>query len=224
MLLDVDLRNAYSPAPLALRLQLSCSAPRFDHLVTPLASADLPLGQDHPARKRFAPAMRARVACRQTMGLGGRMIRTVQEFFCAHGRCREVQLADGPHYPVLLSIEQMPAGLRIKYRGHRDDLLALGCVSRDSLASARHGRDEDACGGALLHVENKAAPGRRRMIELSYFAHTRLFAARLPGVHAYCPDWLQALTARPKLRLVVDNTRPQSAQSPAQRRQMRGAL
>jgi hypothetical protein len=152
------------------------------------------------------------------------MIRTVQEFFCAHGRCREVQLADGPHYPVLLSIEQMPAGLRIKYRGHKEDLIALGCVSRDRLTSARQGPDGYAPGGALLHVENKAVAGRRKMIELSYFAHTRLFAAKLPGVHAYCADWLQALTARPKLRLVVDNTRSDSAESPAPRRQVRGAL
>jgi hypothetical protein len=75
------------------------------------------------------------------------MIRAVQEFFCANGRCREVQLADGPHYPVLLSVEQMlngieafgggaagTPGLRIKYRGRKKCLIALGCISRDRSA------------------------------------------------------------------------------------------
>lgn len=148
------------------------------------------------------------------------MIRAVQEFYCEYGRCREVQLADGAHYPVLLSIEQIPAGvalpeggvtdapaLRIRYRGHKEDLLALGCIARDRLAAARYGRYEDDPRGATLHVENKAAPGRRRMIELSFFTQSRSFARILPGVRAYCADWLEALTARPTLRLAVDNSR-----------------
>lgn len=148
------------------------------------------------------------------------MIRAVQEFYCVYGLCREVQMADGPHYPVLLSIEQMPYGvqvlgvsvisaaaLRIKYRGHKEDLVALGCISRDRLASTRHGRYEDVLPGALLHVESRTAPARRRMIELCYVTESRSFAGTLPGVRTYCPDWLAALTARPTLRLVVDNTR-----------------
>ena len=152
------------------------------------------------------------------------MIRAVQEFFCVHGRRREVRLADGPHYPVLLSIERIPGcrdatgagsapGLRIKYRGHREDLVALGCVSRDRLAAARPGRYEDDRRGALLHVENMEAPGRRRMIELSYLTQSRSAAAMLPGVRPYCADWLEALTARPALRLVIDNTRQAPARA-----------
>ncbi len=149
------------------------------------------------------------------------MIRAVQEFYCVYGLCREVQMADGPHYPVLLSIEQMPYGvqvlgvsvisapaLRVKYRGHKEDLMALGCVSRDRLASARPGRYEDVLPGALLHVESKPAPGRRGMIELSYVTESRSFASALPGLRTYCADWLGSLTPRPMLRLVVDNTRP----------------
>jgi hypothetical protein len=148
------------------------------------------------------------------------MIRAVQEFFCVHGRCREVQLAGARHYPILLSIEQMPRGialpdrgtsnapgLRITYRGHKEDLIALGCIARDSLATARYGRYQDDPRGATLHVANKAAPGRRRMIELSFFTRSRSFARILPGVCTYCDDWLEALTARPTLRLVVDNSR-----------------
>jgi hypothetical protein len=147
------------------------------------------------------------------------MIRAVQEFFCAHGRCREVRLTGVPHYPVLLSIEQMPGGaempdgdavhapgLRITYRGHSESLIALGCISRDRLATARYGQYEDDPRGGTLYVKSKAAPRRRRMLELSYFVQSRAFAGMLPGVRTYCADWLEALTARPNLRLVVDNT------------------
>lgn len=146
------------------------------------------------------------------------MIRAVQEFFCVYGRCREVTLAEGARYPILLSIEQMPAGiailgriainapgLRIKYRGHKEDLVALGCISPDRLAAAGYGRYEEDSRGAIRYLEKKAGPGRRGMIELSYFAQSRGFAAMLPGVRTYCADWLATLTARPKLRLVVDN-------------------
>lgn len=148
------------------------------------------------------------------------MIRAVQEFFCTYGRCREVQLADGPYYPVLLSIEQMPAGvvllgsgatrtagLRITYRGHRESLIAFGCISRDRLTHARYGQYESDPRGAILYVESKAAPGSRRLLELSYFVQSRSFAGMLPGVRTYCADWLEALTSRPNLRLVIDNTR-----------------
>lgn len=147
------------------------------------------------------------------------MIRAVQEFFGTYGRCRELCLADGPHYPVLLSIEQLDAGiempgagairspaLRIRYRGHKEDLIVHRCISRERLAAVRHGRYENDTRGATLHVESKAAPGRRGMIELSYLTQSRLFAGMLPGVSSYCGDWLQALKARPLLRLVVDNT------------------
>lgn len=150
------------------------------------------------------------------------MIRAVQEFFCAYGRCREVLLAEVPNYPLLLSIEQIPGGieklgggatnppgLRITYRGHKESLIALGCICRDRLATVRYGRYEHDPRGAILHVESKAAPGRRGMLELSYFTQSRSFAGMLPGVRTYCADWLEALTARPRLRLVVDNTRPE---------------
>lgn len=146
------------------------------------------------------------------------MIRAVNEFFCSYGLCREVRMGDGGHYPVLLSIAQMPGempgrgamhapGLRVQYRGHPDDLIALGCICRERLAAARFGRYEQDPRGALLLVQSKAAAGRRRMIEVSYMAQSRSFAATLPGVRLYCADWLQTLPARPLLRLVIDNTR-----------------
>lgn len=149
------------------------------------------------------------------------MIKAVHEFFCVYGRCREVRMAEGARHPVLLSVEQMPAGiailgriavqapgLRIQYRGHKDDLLALGCISRERLATAREARyEDDDSSGAILHVERKAGPGHRGIIELSYFAQSRAFAGSLPGVRTYCGDWLEALTAPPRLRVVVDNTR-----------------
>jgi hypothetical protein len=150
------------------------------------------------------------------------MLRAVQEFFSANGRCREIRLADGPPYPVLLSIEQMLRGvellgeaathapaLRIGYRGHKEDLIALGCICRGRLAAMRYGRTEEDPRGALIHVERKSAPGRRGMIELSYITRSRAFAGTLPGMRAYCADWLEICTAPPVLRLVIDNTRRQ---------------
>lgn len=147
-------------------------------------------------------------------------IRAVQEFFSVYGRCREVQLTDASHDRVLLSIEQIPAGidmlgagatgapgLWIRYRGQKKGLIALGCISHDRLAAMRHARSEDDPRGAMVHVESKSAPGRRGAIELSYFTHSRSFAGMLPAVRTYCADWLETLTARPMLRLVVDNTK-----------------
>lgn len=157
------------------------------------------------------------------------MIRAVQEFLCAYGRCREVQLADGGHYPVLLSVAHMSDGietlgggpthapaLRIQYRGHKEDLIALGCISRGRLAAALFGRHEEDPRGAVLLVQRKAVPGRRGLLELSYIAQSRSFAAMLPGVRPYCADWLKTLTTRPLLRLVVDNTRRQPGTLPAE--------
>lgn len=147
------------------------------------------------------------------------MIRAVQEFFCSQGRCREVQLTDGPRYPVRLSVEQIrddldtdggdaaeAPGLWIRYRGHKEDLVALGCISRERLAAARYDRYENDSRGGIRYVESKAAPGRRGVIELSYFAQSRAFAGILPGVRTYCADWLEGMAGRPRLRLVVDNT------------------
>lgn len=150
-------------------------------------------------------------------------IRAVQEFFSVYGRCREVQLTDAPPYRVLLSIEQIPGGieipgagvtgapgLRIGYRGQKDALIALGCISPDELAAMRYGRRLGDPRGAIVHMEGKSAPGRRGTIELSYFTHSRSFAGALPAVRTYCADWLETLTARPTLRLVVDNTKSKS--------------
>ena len=146
------------------------------------------------------------------------MIRAVQEFNCVFGRCREVQLAEGAHDPVRLSVEQMPERiglrgtvvtptLRIEYVGHRKDLIALGCISRDALARTHYDRYTDDPRGGVLRVTSNTDPRRRGMLRLSYFAQTRLLAVMLPGVGSYCADWLEALTGRPRLRLVIDNTR-----------------
>jgi hypothetical protein len=157
------------------------------------------------------------------------MIKTVQEFFGAHGRCREVRLASGRRFAVLLSVEQMTGNarlgdtagsaplLRIAYRGRKDELIALGCITRERLASARYGRYEDGPRGGILLLQQEAAPGRRGMIELTYFTQSRAVAGMLPGVRTYCTDWLQALTARPLLRLVVDNTRREPNGPPIER-------
>lgn len=146
------------------------------------------------------------------------MIRAVQEFNCVFGRCREVQLSEGAHDPVRLSVEQMPDGigrhgavatptLRIEYVGHRKDLIALGCISRETLAGTHYGRYADDPRGGVLRVTGNTDPLRRGMLRLSYFAQTRLLAVMLPGVRSYCADWLETLTGRPQLQLVIDNTK-----------------
>lgn len=146
------------------------------------------------------------------------MIRAVQEFNCVFGRCREVQLAEGARDPVRLSVEQMPDGigvrgaavtptLRIEYVGHRKDLIALGCISRDTLAHTHYDRYTDDPRGGVLRVTRNSDPRWRGMLRLSYFAQTRLLAVMLPGVRSYCADWLGNLTGRPRLRLVIDNGR-----------------
>jgi len=154
------------------------------------------------------------------------MIRGVREFFSVNGRCREVQLADGPHYPVLLSVEQLPgatgmtggraslpSGLRITYRGHREDLVALGCIPAARLAAAVPGRLYEDPLGALFCVEARNVPGRR-LIEVTYLTQSRPFANALPGVRTYCTDWLGLFTGRPRLRLVVDNNRRELGRAP----------
>ena len=127
----------------------------------------------------------------------------------------------GTHDPVRLSVEQMPNGmglggtptLRIQYLGHRKDLIALGCISRDTLASLQSDRYTDDPRGGMVHVIRNTDPRHRGMLTLSYFAQTRVLAATLPGVRSYSADWLETLTARPRLRLVVDNTRARSEDS-----------
>ncbi|HET9107711.1 MAG TPA: hypothetical protein VFN79_11025 [Steroidobacteraceae bacterium] len=155
-------------------------------------------------------------------------IRAVQEFFGAHGRCREVMLADGPRHPVLLSVEQIGAAaaagdgrgraivpeLRIRYRGSREDLMALGCVSRESLAGPCSGLDAADARGDSLPVRSRPVPGHRGMIEVSYFARSRACAGMLPGVRTYCADWLENMAAPPPLRLVIDNTRGKPSNPP----------
>jgi hypothetical protein len=108
--------------------------------------------------------------------------------------------------------------VNIAYRGHRDDVVAAGCISAEALASIHYGwpyRDADR----LLYVDSKAGPGRRGWIEVSYSAARREFAAVLPGVRELFPEGLprsgptgrDELVAwqlrRPRLRLVIDNGR-----------------
>jgi hypothetical protein len=97
--------------------------------------------------------------------------------------------------------------LRIEYLAHRKDLVGLRCISRDTLASMQYDRYTDDPRGAVIHVTGNADPRRRGMLKLTYFAQTRVLAGMLPGVRSYCADWLEMLTGRPRLRLVIDNTR-----------------
>lgn len=142
---------------------------------------------------------------------------SVREYFNLYGRRRAIQLAPGTHYPITLEVEQMPGkdltmrglqenveGVAIEYRGHKDDLVALGCIPGKLLARARYNCFQDDPRGAILHVESKAGPRHRGVVEITYYTQSRLFAATLPGVGEYCSDWINGLKGRPQLRLAGD--------------------
>lgn len=144
----------------------------------------------------------------------------IVESFRSFGLERLVRLAEGAHGPVTLRVEQISAahmgeywhskkgapGLSIEYRGHKDDVVALGCISAEALASKHYDRYHDDVRGGLLYLSSKAGPGKRGQVEVKYYAQTPLLAGALPGVREHCADWIVALTARPGLRLIVDNT------------------
>lgn len=143
----------------------------------------------------------------------------IVESFRIFGLERQVRLAEGAHGPVTLRVELISAadmreywhlkaapGLSIAYRGHKDDVVALGCISADALASTRYDRHHGDVRGGLLHLASRAGRGKRGQVEVQYYAQTSLLAGALPGVREHCADWIVALTARPGLRLIVDNT------------------
>jgi len=164
---------------------------------------------------------------------------------------REATLADGVHGPVSVSVDLTAqrdleeyygiradypgqVGAHVAYDGHRDDLVAAGCVSAKLLASGSYkdfnliGGDEDLSpnrlvrrdrAGTLVSLESKAGPGKRGWLRVVYLTIDRQFAEALPGVRDLYPeglprtgpadgDGLLAWQARrPRLRLAVDNTR-----------------
>ena len=110
-------------------------------------------------------------------------------------------------------------GALISYRGHKDDIVAARLVKAETLKSARRDVFLDHEYG-LLCISSKAGPNKRGWIEVNYYVDRfALRAPLLPGVtslypegipHADWPDWKMILSRkplRPKLRLVVDNTR-----------------
>jgi hypothetical protein len=113
-------------------------------------------------------------------------------------------------------------GAEVRYRGHRDDLVAAGCISREVFARTRYGHfDHEGERSALLVIFSKAAKGKRGWVQVSYYVHRRAVAAALPGFLDLFPEGLPRcaprdrdglnawLSQRPRLRLVVDNTRVQ---------------
>jgi len=106
-------------------------------------------------------------------------------------------------------------GAEVMYRGHKDDVIAAGCISPDVFASIPYFRFFDV-GRALVWISSKAGPGKRGWIQLNYYTVDRAFAESLPGVLDFFPGGLPrtgppdraGLSRRPWLRLVVDNTRP----------------
>lgn len=133
-------------------------------------------------------------------------------------RQKEV-LLDGTYGPVTIRVEALsthglhvygpyfrhpPArAISVKYRGHKDDLVAAGCLK---FVTRRFDRFEDDGHGGFWFIESKAGPGRRGFRGVEYFVCDSAFAASLPGVRDLFPQDFARLAAG-QLRLVVDNTR-----------------
>jgi hypothetical protein len=118
------------------------------------------------------------------------------------------------------------AGVRLVYRRHRADLVQAGCVRLEGI---RCHRFYDAGPGAVFEVSSKAGPGKRGHIAVTYYTNNHSFAASLPGMRELFPRVLDTVgpaaainadcdalrrqmrggeRVRPRLRLVVDNTKP----------------
>lgn len=94
-------------------------------------------------------------------------------------------------------------GLSIHYYGHKDDLLAAGCMK----FSGYFGRFHDDGHGGAWWIASKAGPGKRGFVAVTYYTWNRAFAVSLPGVREMFSEELSQLAAHRSLRLVVDNTK-----------------
>ena len=121
----------------------------------------------------------------------------------------------GVHGPVTIAVAAMSqqslqtyyhldaksAGLSIRYRGHKEDLLAAGCVK--FVGCMRHFHADGH--GGVWYLSSKAGPGKRGFVRISYYTSNRSFAGSLPAVRMMFPDLLSKLDTRPRLQLVVNN-------------------
>jgi hypothetical protein len=136
----------------------------------------------------------------------------------AHGRVSVwVDLARQREYELYYHIKaEYPGqvGAYVRYRGHKDDLIAASCVSAELLASGSYTDFNPIDERTLVTLESKAGPGQRGWLEVCYLAVGRPFAEAFPGVRELYPEGLprtwppdSGQARRPRLRLVVDNTR-----------------
>ncbi len=121
----------------------------------------------------------------------------------------------GAHAPITIDIQVISqlalqryyyldaesAGLEIRYRGHKDDLLAAGCIK----SLGRYDRFHDDGHGGTWVLTSKAGPKNRGHVAIAYYTCNRAFAASLPAVRSVFPEALAQIATRPRLRLVVDN-------------------
>ena len=145
-------------------------------------------------------------------------------------------VAAGVHWPVTVSVELLSQqslevyygftcayegqiGGRIRYCGHKEDMVDAGCIDADKLKRAPYDQFIKFEHGFYV-VASKAGRGYRGRIAVSYYVdRLALVAPAFPSVaslfpkgipHSDQPSWKRIagrLPARPKLQLVVDNTR-----------------
>ena len=104
-------------------------------------------------------------------------------------------------------LDAKSAGLSIHYRGHKEDLLAAGCLKFSGCMGHFH---SDGHGGAW-YLSSKAGPGKRGFVRMSYYTANRAFAASLPSVLMKFPEALFKLDNRPSLKLVAQSKEPDAA-------------
>ena len=127
-------------------------------------------------------------------------------------RSAAVLFAIGARGPITVSIEPLTrralethwqlhggAGVCVQYRGHKEDLVAAGCVKLEGVSYDWFCDDGH---GGLFWVTSRAGPGKRGQIAVSYYTNQRGFAASLPGVLQHFAYALDRLTARSQLRVI----------------------
>jgi hypothetical protein len=138
-------------------------------------------------------------------------------FFGAIQDLVKTDLLVGAHGPVKISIERISrnalrdhwhidaasSGLIVDYRGHKEDLAAAGVLPADR----PYDRFCDDGHGGVWWLTSKAGKGHRGIVAIAYYSCNRSFLRLLPGVLDLCPDALLQIASKPRLQLVVDNTR-----------------
>src|SRR3569833_260135 len=112
---------------------------------------------------------------------------------------RTATLEIGKHGAVTISIRNFTCdheghiGADISYRGHRDDIVRMGCISAELLDRTPYHQVVESEFG-LMAISSKAARSHRGYIDVSYCVdNLAITGPLLPGVVALFPDGIPKL-------------------------------